>query len=211
MPYTGSAISVAALQDRPFSPTLRAALEPPVPLALPGGAPQVPVRHLPTLFAVIPDPRWAQGRRFALPARLAATLAALLCQQLSPLAVAEWLADSSAAVQAALGFRPGQTPHHSTFKRVLRRLDLAYGATALQRGRLRFTPLAAGGAAVHEGSTFAAQRGTEAAFQPPQAMLLCSGPASNNARSRLFCGAVNFGLRAGGVWGRNPAIPATTQ
>ncbi|MBI4493872.1 MAG: transposase family protein [Chloroflexi bacterium] len=41
-------------------------------------------------FATVPDPRRRQGTRFALPAVLALTVAAMLSSHLSVLAVAEW-------------------------------------------------------------------------------------------------------------------------
>jgi predicted transposase YbfD/YdcC len=191
MQYTASPGGLTALHDRPLTPALLAALEPAVPVALPAGGRPVPLCCLPTLFATIPDPRRAQGRRFALPALLAATLAALLCNHLSQLAVAEWLADAPPAVQRALGFRPGHTPHQSTFNRVLRRIEPTYLATALhqfldlpatddrprgsqgisldgkaQRGRLRFTPPAPGICPVHEVSAFAAELGVVLAAAP---------------------------------------------
>ncbi|MDQ6746603.1 MAG: transposase family protein, partial [Candidatus Dormibacteraeota bacterium] len=84
---------------------------PSVTLALPAGERRVPLRALPALFATIPDPRRAQRREFPLAAILAATFAALLAHHLSQLAASEWLAAQAPAIQVALGFRPGRTPH----------------------------------------------------------------------------------------------------
>ncbi len=91
-------------------------------------------------------------------------LAALLCNHLSVLAIAEWGASQSDETKRALGFKKGIAPHQSTIHRVMRRLDPKQveeafchvfhhlsetpaqerGATALaidgkaQRGRLKF-------------------------------------------------------------------------
>lgn len=76
-------------------------------------------------FAAVPDPRRAQGRRFALPALLALAVAALLANHLSVLAIAQWGARQRPELLRALGFRDGTTPHQSTLQRLFRRLDPA--------------------------------------------------------------------------------------
>jgi len=101
----------------------------------------VSVASLHAAFASVPDPRRAQGRRFALPALLTLAVAAILANHLTEQAIAEWGADQSRAVKQALGFPRGITPHQSTLQRLFRRLDPAALATALTR---YFDPPAAG-------------------------------------------------------------------
>jgi hypothetical protein len=74
-------------------------------------------------FDAIPDPRCAQGRRFSLAAMLTLTVAALLANQRSVLAIAEWAADQPREVLAALGVADGVTPHQTTLGRLYQRLD----------------------------------------------------------------------------------------
>ncbi len=57
--------------------------------ALASGLDAPPPVDLLAAFAVVPDPRRAQGRRFALPAILALAVAALLANHLSVLAIAQ--------------------------------------------------------------------------------------------------------------------------
>lgn len=104
-------------------------VSPPAP-ASPTGAlsPQscslaVSPRDLLSAFATVPDPRRRQGTRFPLPAILALTVAAMLSNHLSVLAVAEWGAHQCQHLLAALGFADGVTPHQSTLQRLFRKLD----------------------------------------------------------------------------------------
>lgn len=97
---------------------LRAAL-------VPDGATAPAPADLLAAFAAVPDPRRAQGRRFALPALLALAVAALLANHLSVLAIAQWGARQRPELLRALGFRDGTTPHQSTLQRLFRRLDPA--------------------------------------------------------------------------------------
>ena len=184
MQYTESNLALAVLHDGLPFPLVIARYTPTLTIDLPSGTLTLPLQSLPALFTAIPDPRTARGRRFALVSLLSATLAALLCNHLSQLAAAQWLADLSPAAQAALGFRPGHTPHPSTFNRTLRRLDPAALATALhaffdpppptprprgsqgvacdgkaQCGRFHYSPLVPGTASVHEISAFCAELG----------------------------------------------------
>jgi len=84
-------------------------------------------------FARVPDPRRRHGRRFPLAAILALTVAALLSNHLSVLAIAQWGKRQSPAVLATLGFPTGVTPHQTTLQRLFRKLDplpLAIALTA---------------------------------------------------------------------------------
>ena len=131
MQYTVSASPLLAYHDPPFVAPVLAALAPSVQVPLPAGPATIPLHTLPALFAAIPDPRHARGCRYHVPALLAAVLAALLCNHLSQLAAAEWLRDQLPALQRALGFVPGRTPHQCTFNRVLALLDPTALATAI--------------------------------------------------------------------------------
>ncbi|MDQ2806107.1 MAG: ISAs1 family transposase [Chloroflexota bacterium] len=123
MQYTVSSPALLAHHDPPWVGPVLAALTPTVQVHLPASTLTVPLWTLPALFAAIPDPRHARGCRYRVPALLAAVLAALLCNHLSQLAAAEWLRDQLPAIQRALGFVPGRTPHQCTFNRVLALLD----------------------------------------------------------------------------------------
>lgn len=133
MQYTLSASPLLAHHDPPAVAAVLAALVPTVQVHLPTGPRCVPLRTLPALFVAIPDPRRARGCRYRVPALLAATLAALLCNHLSQLAAAEWLHDQLPPIQRALGFVPGRTPHQCTFNRVLALLEPSALATALHQ------------------------------------------------------------------------------
>ena len=156
--------SAAPSLDTTALATLQAAV-PSSPVARPAPA------ALLAAFASVPDPRRARGRRFPLAAILALAVSALLSDQRSVLAIAQWGARQRPAVLRALGFPEARTPHQSTLQRLFRKLDagalsaavgaaLAAAAPApdgrgsqgvafdgkAQRGRLAF---AAGGAPVH--------------------------------------------------------------
>lgn len=73
-------------------------------------------------FNSLPDPRQAHNRLYSLTSLLLALSAAILCNHLSILATAEWLADQSLEVKQALGFTNGTTPHQSTFHRAFKKL-----------------------------------------------------------------------------------------
>ncbi|HMA34428.1 MAG TPA: ISAs1 family transposase [Chloroflexia bacterium] len=192
MQYTLSAPLTCGPLDPVRLARVLSALEPGVSVPTLAGPTHVPLRALPALFAAIPDPRTAKGRRFPLPAVLAAVLAALLSNHRSQLAAAEWLADQAPTAQRALGFSPTHgTPHQSTINRLLARLEPTYLATALhqfldpptadprprgsqgvaldgkaQRGRLRFTPPAPGVSAIHEVAAYTHDTGTVLAAVP---------------------------------------------
>jgi predicted transposase YbfD/YdcC len=90
-------------------------------------------RDVQTALAQVPDPRRRQGRRFSLAAILTLVLAALLADQPSEQAIAEWGADLAPDLKRALGFPKAITPHHTTLQRLLRRLDPVALTAALQR------------------------------------------------------------------------------
>src|SRR5690349_11171445 len=122
-------------------------------------------------FAQVPEPRRVASVIYPLPAILAMTVAALLANHGSVLAIAEWGARQEASLVAALGFPAARTPCQSTLHRLFRQLDGDALAATLtrcfarpaaasaerprqgvaidgkaQRGRRRF---AAGGGVVH--------------------------------------------------------------
>ena len=68
-----------------------------------GLAVSVSPTSLAAAFAQVPDPRRAASVRYPLPAILALTVAAMLANQLSVLAIAEWAGRQDAALLAALG------------------------------------------------------------------------------------------------------------
>jgi predicted transposase YbfD/YdcC len=96
-------------------------------------------------LATVPDPRAPRGRRHPLIAILAMAAAAVLAGARSMTAIAEWAADTSQPVRAALGARhhaPGHcsVPAETTIRRTLGRLDpdaltTAVGAWLCDRGR----------------------------------------------------------------------------
>jgi len=92
-----------------------------------------PVGALPHAFATIPDPRCAQGRRYSVAAILSLAVVAVLANHRSGLAIAEWGARQSSAIQRALGFTRGTMPHQTTIQRLFGRLDPTQLAAALHR------------------------------------------------------------------------------
>jgi hypothetical protein len=85
--------------------------------------------HLLTYLAAVPDPRAARGRRHPLVAILAMAAAAVLTGARSFAAIAEWAADTSQPIRAALGARHDPlaggflVPTETTIRRTLGRLD----------------------------------------------------------------------------------------
>lgn len=116
-------------------------------------------------FAAVPDPRRPQGRRFPLPALLALTVAAILANQRSVLAIAEWGADQSRELLTALGFADGVTPHQSTLARLLARLDPHALSEAVARVLAGAAPTARGEQGIALDGK--AQRGRQAYRDPP--------------------------------------------
>jgi predicted transposase YbfD/YdcC len=118
-----------------------------------------------TAFASVPDPRRQASVVYPLAALLALTLTAILANQHSVLAIAEWAARQGATVLTPLGFTPGHTPRQSTLQRLFAKLDAARLAAALAAA---FAPAATPDASVRGGQGVAidgkAQRG-RLAFQ----------------------------------------------
>ena len=140
-------------------------------------------------FAAVTDPRRRASITYSLAALLALALTAILANQCSVLAIAEWAARQGSAVLAPLGFSPGHTPCQSTLHRLFAKLDstslsaalqaafapavaadpTARGAQAVaidgkaQRGRL---PFQVGGCPVHALSAFCHDAGVVLAQEP---------------------------------------------
>jgi predicted transposase YbfD/YdcC len=148
----------------------------------------VSAESLAAAFDEVPEPRRAASVVYPLSAMLAMTVAALLANHGSVLAIAEWGARQEASLLAALGFVDGRTPCQSTLHRLFRQLDgQALAATLTrcfapraqpaadaavqgvaidgkaQRGRLRF---AEGGGVVHALSAFCHEAGLVLAQEP---------------------------------------------
>lgn len=153
--------------------------------------PAVPVTaaNLLKAFTSVADPRRQASTVYPLAALLALVLTALLANQHSVLAIAEWATRQGSPVLQPLGFVSGRTPCQSTLQRLLAKLDSASLSAALasffapaatpdvgqrgsqgvaidgkaQRGRLRFQ---AGGCPVHALSAFCHELGLVLAQEP---------------------------------------------
>lgn len=90
-----------------------------------------PFASLKDAFSSLPDPRQPHNRTYSLTSLLLALTAAILCNHLSVLAAAEWLADQTLELKQALGFTNGITPHQSTFHRAFKKLQVSQLETAL--------------------------------------------------------------------------------
>lgn len=102
-------------------------------------------------FASVPDPRRHASITYTLPALLALAVTAILANQRTPLAMAEWAARQEAAVLAPLGFTVGRTPRQSTLHRLFARLNgdaLSAALSAYFAPAAAPTPLVRGGQGV---------------------------------------------------------------
>ena len=82
--------------------------------------------HIPSLvdvFAQIPDPRKARGKRHPLQAMLTLACVALLCGYRSLLAISEWAHNYGLAYLPRLGFTRQYPPGQATWYRVLGKID----------------------------------------------------------------------------------------
>ena len=74
-------------------------------------------------FASVPDPRRQGSIAYALPAILTLAVTAILANQCSVLAIAEWGARQAPDLLRRLGFPAGRTPCQSTLQRLFAKLD----------------------------------------------------------------------------------------
>lgn len=140
-------------------------------------------------FTRVPDPRRAASVTYPLVAVLALAVTAILANQLSELAIAQWATRQPAERLHALGFLAGRTPCQSTLQRLFCKLDGQALAEALsahfapvavplpvvagsqgvaidgkaQRGRL---PFPVGGSPVHALTAFCHEHGVVLAAEP---------------------------------------------
>lgn len=96
------------------------------------------LRQLPAVFARIPDPRRARGRRYTLPFLLTCLVAALLCNCDSTLAVEQWCAEHQPLLRQVFGPLRYLTPSGSLYRRLLPRLSVEHLEWALA-GWVRLT------------------------------------------------------------------------
>jgi DDE_Tnp_1-associated/Transposase DDE domain len=144
-------------------------------------------RSLAAAFARVPDPRRAASVSYPLAAVLSLAVSAILANQLSELAIAQWGVRQSADLLRALGFLDGRTPCQSTLQRLFCKVDGQALAEALsahfapvalpvvagsqgvaidgkaQRGRL---PFQVGGSPVHALTAFCHEHGVVLAQEP---------------------------------------------
>jgi predicted transposase YbfD/YdcC len=89
------------------------------------------------VFAPVPDPRHARGTQLEWPFILGVIASALLSQQRSAAAIAQWAHEHAAPLVAA--FRPlrQRVPSEATIRRALRQVDVRHLETHLTRLRVR--------------------------------------------------------------------------
>jgi hypothetical protein len=92
------------------------------------------------VFADIPDPRSASGRRYSLSAILNLAAVAMLSGMRSLEAVAQFARDHGTALTHALGFTSAKSPCKATFSNIFRRLDVVAFEAALTRWILARCP-----------------------------------------------------------------------
>ncbi len=90
-------------------------------------------KSLREVFAQVPDPRRARGRRHPLPALLALSRAAMLSGARSLYAIAQWGRLQPPEVVRALGFTRPRTPTVSTLHLVFKDLDVAAFEAAVRQ------------------------------------------------------------------------------
>ena len=86
----------------------------------------------------VKDPRRKQGTRFSITSIVLLALAAILCNHLSELAIAEWGAGQSDEIKKAFGFKKGVTPHQTTIQRLFRRIRVEEVEAAFRQIFLSF-------------------------------------------------------------------------
>src|SRR5579859_4234909 len=80
-------------------------------------------QSLAAAFTRVPDPRRVASVAYPLAAVLALAVTAILANQLSELAIAQWAARQPAQQLRALGFLGERTPCQSTLQRLFCKLD----------------------------------------------------------------------------------------
>ena len=120
------------------------------------------------LFAKVPDPRDASGKRFPLQGILSLTVAALLAGRQGLCAIARWGRGCSKKQLARLGIDRPKSPCHATYHNVFRALD----AAAMERALAEWAKdaLPAGAAIAIDGKTLRGSRYAEY----PAVHLLCA-------------------------------------
>lgn len=109
-----------------------------IPVADANEAPRVPGEIL-AAFALVPDPRVAQGRRHDLVGILALAGMAVIAGAQSVAAIGQWVADVGAVAMSELGMS-GVPASLATFHRVFRRIDAErFDQIVYAWSRLRFT------------------------------------------------------------------------
>ena len=84
---------------------------------------QLTPRSLAAAFSRVPDPRRVASVAYPLVAMLALAVTAILANQLSELAIAQWASRQPVERLRALGFLAGRTPCQSTLQRLFCKLD----------------------------------------------------------------------------------------
>lgn len=85
------------------------------------------------IFADIPDPRSASGRRYRLSAILNLAAVAMLAGMRSLESIAQFARDHGTSLTHALGFHSAKSPCKATFSNIFRDLDVALFEAALTR------------------------------------------------------------------------------
>ena len=98
------------------------------------------IPSLTEILSDIPDPRFASGRRYTLPAILSLVTVAMLAGMRSLEAIAQFARDHGISLTHALGFTSNECPCKATLSNILRRLDIAAFEAALARWILARCP-----------------------------------------------------------------------
>lgn len=95
------------------------------------GAQVTTLQSLHAVFAALPDPRRAHGRRYPLAFLLTCLVAALLCNCNSTCAISQWCREQRALLRRVFGAQRHLTPSDSLYRWLLPRLDAAQLEAAL--------------------------------------------------------------------------------
>ena len=147
---------------------------------------------------MVPDPRKAQGKRLEWSFLWGVITSALLCNQRTPAAIAQWACDQATLLLAA--FRPahGRVPSESTIRRTLRHVDIG----ALEQHLAQVAPPSAPGSDALPPAPLQGQavdgkylRGVGAHGQPLELVSLVEH-ASGRVRAQVAVGAHEHESRA---------------